>query len=60
MYTRMMLMVVFWRCRMPFDTHGWEFTLMTITFHAKILTEGDKSIDGYRFIKINAFSRLRV
>ena len=57
MYTRMVLMVVFWDYRMPFDAHGCVSTLMNVTFWAKILIERDKSIDECRFIKMNAFSR---
>ena len=53
----MVLMVVFWRHRMPVDAHGCASTLMNITY-AKILIEHDKSIDECRFIKVNAFSRL--
>ena len=41
----MMLMVVFWRYRMPFDALGCVSTLMNVTFYAKILIESDKSID---------------
>ena len=57
MYTKIVLMVVFWGYRMPFDAHGCVSTLMKVTFHAKILIERDKSIDECRFIKIKAFSR---
>ena len=52
----MVLMVVFWGYRMPFDVHGCVSTLMNVTY-AKILIERDKSIDECRFIKMNAFSR---
>ena len=52
----MVLMVVFWRNKMPFDTHRCVSTLMNVTFNAKILIESDKSIDKCRFIKTNAFS----
>ena len=58
MYTRMVLMVVFWRYRMPFDAHGCVSILINDTCYAKILIERDKSIDECRFIKMNAFSRL--
>ena len=50
-------MVVIWGYRMPFDAHGCVSTLINVTFYAKILVERDKSIDGCRFIKINASSR---
>ena len=56
----MVLMVVFWRYRMPFDAQGSVSTLMNVTFYAKVLIECDKSIDECRFIEMNAFSRLRV
>ena len=55
----MSLMVVFWRYRMPFNSHGCVCMLMNVTFYAKkILIEHDKSIDECRFIKINVFSCL--
>ena len=50
----MVLMVVFWRYRIPFDTSS---TLMNVTY-VKILIERDKGIDECRFIKMKAFSRL--
>ena len=52
----MVLMVVFWHYRMPFDAHGYVFTLMNVTFYAKILIERDKSIEECQFIKMNGFS----
>ena len=60
MYTRMVLMAIFWRYRMPFDAHGCVSTLIDVPFYAKILIERDKNIDECRLIKMNAFSRLRV
>ena len=54
----MVLMVVFWRYRIPFDANGCVSTQMDVTLCAKILIERDKSIDECRFIKMNAFSRL--
>ena len=57
MYTRMVLMVVFWCYRMAYDAHGCVSTLMNVTY-AKILIERDKSINECRFIKMNVFSRL--
>ena len=54
----MVLMVIFWRCRMPFDAHGCVSTLMNVTFCAKkILIERDKRTDECRFINMNAFGR---
>ena len=46
MYTRTVLMVVFWRYRMPFDAHGCVSTLMNVTY-AKILIERDRGIDVF-------------
>ena len=60
MYSKMVLIVVFWRFRMTFDAHGCVSTLMNVTFYVKILIERDKSIDECRFIKMNALSRLSV
>ena len=58
LYSRMVLLIVFSRYRVPFGAHGWVFTLINVTFCAKILIERDKSIDECWFIKMNAFSRL--
>ena len=54
----MVLKVVFWRYRMPFDALGCVSTLMNVLFYARNLVERDKSTDECRFIKMNAFSRL--
>ena len=51
MYTKMVLMVEIWGYRMPFDAHGCVFTLMNITFYAKILIERGESIDGVDSLK---------
>ena len=50
MYTRMVLTVVFWCSRMPFDAHGCVSTLMNVTFYAKTLIERDKSVHECRFM----------
>ena len=47
----MVLMVEIWGYRMPFDAHGCVFTLMNITFYAKILIERGESIDGVDSLK---------
>ena len=60
MYSRMMLIVIFWRYRISFDANSCVSTLMKVIFYAKILIECDKSIDECWFIKMNAFSRLWV
>ena len=43
MYTRMVLMVVCCRYRMPFDSNSCVSSLMIVTFYAKMLIEGDRS-----------------
>ena len=57
MYSRMVLMVVCCRYRTSFDANGFVCTLMNVTFHATTLNERDKSINEYRFDKMNVFSR---
>ena len=54
MYTRMVLMVVFWRYRMPFDAH-WRVSMLM-----KKLIERGKNIDENGLIKMDAFKRLWV
>ena len=54
----MVLTVVFWRYRMPFDAHVCVSKLINGTLYANNLIERDRSIDGRLFIKMNAFSRL--
>ena len=39
-----------------FDGNGCISMLMNVTFYAKILTEHDKSVNEYRFNKMNVFS----
>ena len=56
MYAKMVLMVMSWGYRIPFDAHGCVSMLVNVTFYAKILMERDKCIDECRFIKMNAFS----
>ena len=60
MYSGMVLMVVCCRYRMPFDANGCVSTLMNVTFYAKTLNERDKSVNEYRFVKMNVFSLQRV
>ena len=50
-------MVVCCRYRMPFDANGCVFTPMNVTFDVKTLNERDKSVNEYRFVKMNVFSR---
>ena len=57
MYSRMVLMVVCWRYRMPFDAHGSVFTLMNVTFYVNILIENDKSVNECQLNKMNVFLR---
>ena len=57
MYIRMVLMVVWCRYRMPFDTNGCVSTLMNVNFYAKTLNGRDKSVNAHRFVKMNVFSR---
>ena len=47
----MVLMVVYWRYRMPLDVNGCVSRLMHISFHAKTLIESDKSFNECRVIK---------
>ena len=59
--SRMVLKVVFWRYRMPYNEHGCVSTLMNVTLYAKSLIEREKSIENCRrFTKMNAFSRLNL
>ena len=57
----MVLTVVFWRSRRPFDAHCCVSTLMNVTY-AKILIERDKSIHECRFMNecIFAFVLMKV
>ena len=54
----MVLTFVFWRYRMIFDAHGCVFTLMIVTFHAKILIESDKtlmSVDSLKWMHFRVY-----
>ena len=57
MYSRMVLLVVCWRYRMPIDANGCVSTLMNVTFCGKTLIKRDKSVNEYRFVKMNVFLR---
>ena len=57
MYSRMVLMVVSWRYRMSFDANDCVSTVMSGTFYAKTLNELEKSVNEYRFVKMNVFWR---
>ena len=48
-------MVVCCRYRMPFDANGSVSTLMNVAFYAKILIEGDRSVNECRLNKMNVF-----
>ena len=52
MYSRMVLMVVCCRYRMPFDGNGCVSTLMNGTFYAKMLIESDRSVNECRLNKL--------
>ena len=52
----MVLMVISWHYRMPFDAHGCVSTLVNVIFNAKILIERYKSI----YECIFAFMSLRL
>ena len=54
MYSGMVLMVVCWHF---FHANGCISMLMNVTFYAKILNEGVKSVNECRFNKMNVFSR---
>ena len=51
----MVLMVVYWRYRMPLDANGCISTLMNVTFNAKMVIESDRSVNKCRLNKINVF-----
>ena len=57
MYSRMVLMVVCCRYRMPFDANGCVSTLMNVTFYAKMVIESDRSVNECRLNKMNVFLR---
>ena len=56
-YSRMVLMVVYWRYRMPFDANGYISTLMNATFYAKLVIESDRRVNECRLNKMNVFLR---
>ena len=57
MCSRMVLMVVCCRYRMPFDANGCVTTLMNITFYVKMLIENDRSFNECQLNKMNVFLR---
>ena len=53
MHSRVVLMVVCCRYRMPFDANACISTLMSVTFYAKMLIESDRSVNECRLNKMN-------
>ena len=47
MYSRMVLMVVCWCYRMPFDANGRVSTLMNVTFYAEMIIESNRSVNVF-------------